>query len=303
MIPNLSTAAIGTPVTRLGVSFFPVYLPWNKLPKITTGPSSEIVVRELDSAQVGELLAVNPTDTPVLIVDGEHFLGGTQNRAVNATTLVPHRSERTLPVSCLEEGRWGQAQAYQRDEVHASPRIRRMIQEGVHDSMDQERSHVSDQVRVWSEIRDELQSNQAHSNTEAAVETHRQIYHRDAKLAAAAQELSALGPLPGQCGIAVSQGPWITAVELFGAWHLLAQHWGALVRSHLLERPIHSGPPSADKALWVIRRFAAMDSEEAPGIGLGTDLRVRGKKRLGQVLMYEEMLVHGCFWMRLAKAA
>ena len=67
MIPHLSTAAIGAPITRLGVSFFPIYLLENELPAIRTGPSSELVVRELDDAAVGSLLAVNPTDTPVLI--------------------------------------------------------------------------------------------------------------------------------------------------------------------------------------------------------------------------------------------
>ena len=107
MIPHLSTAAIGAPITRLGVSFFPIYLPANELPEIRTGPSSELVVRELDDATVGSLLAVNPTDTPVLIVEGEHFLGGKQNRAVNITALVPPRTELPIPVSCLEEGRWG----------------------------------------------------------------------------------------------------------------------------------------------------------------------------------------------------
>ncbi len=303
MMPNLSTAAIGAPITRLGVSFFPVYLPGNILPEITTGIHSKLVVRELEEAQVSALLAVNPTDTPVLVVDGEHFLGGKQNRAINATALIPARSERTLPVSCLEEGRWGEVQAYQRDEVHASPRIRRMIQEGVYDSMAQEQSRSSNQANVWSEIQDELQINQAYSETGAAAENHRQIYQRDAKRAAAAKELTVLGPLPGQCGIAVSHGPWITTVELFGAPHLLVQHWGTLIRSHLLERPKHSGFPSVDKALWVIRRFATMGVQEAPGIGLGTDLRVRDKKRIGQALMHEENLVHGSFWMRHAEAA
>ena len=38
MIPHLSTAAIGSPITRLGVSFFPIYLPENELPEINTGP-------------------------------------------------------------------------------------------------------------------------------------------------------------------------------------------------------------------------------------------------------------------------
>lgn len=303
MIQHLSTAAIGAPITRLGVSFFPVYLPSNDPPEIKTGASSGIVVRELENAEVGSLLAVNPTDTPILIVDGEHFLGGKQNRAVNASVLVPARAERTMPVSCLEQGRWGQAQSYERDVVNASPRIRRVIQEGVYDSIQRAQTHASDQGRVWSEIADELQSHQAESSTSAATESHRQIYRQDKARAAAARELSELGPLPEQCGIAVSQGRWITAVEFFGARHLLAEHWGALIKSHLMEHPVHTGPPSADIALWVIRRFASMATQEAPGVGLGTDLRLRDKKRIGQALTYEESLVHGSFWMRQAKAA
>ena len=303
MIQHLSTVAIGAPITRLGVSFFPVYLPSNNPPEINTGTDSGLVVRELDDARVEALLAANPTDTPILVVDGEHFLGGKQNRAVNASVLVPARAERTVPVSCLEEGRWGQAQPYERDVVNASPRIRRVIQEGVFESMKREQRHSSDQDRVWSEIEEELQSNQAQSRTAAAMESHREFYRRDKARAEAARELTALGPLPGQCGIAVSQGPWITAVEIFGARHLLAAHWGALVKSHLMEHPSHTGRPSADIALWVIHRFAAMAAQEVPGIGLGTDIRVRDKKRIGQALMCEDTLVHGSFWMRRSAAA
>ena len=138
MIQHLSTTAIGAPIIRLGVSFFPVYLPSNDPPEIKTGTSSGIVVRELENAEVEALLAVNPTDTPI-----------------------------------------------------------------------------------------------------------RETYRRDKARAAAARELSALGPLPGQCGIAVSQGRWITALEVFGARHLLEAHWGALIKSHLmsiLSIPAHRRP-------------------------------------------------------------
>ena len=41
-----------------------------------------------------------------------------------------------------------------------------------------------------------------------------------------------------------------------------------------------------------------MGSEEAPGVGLGTELRVRDEKRIGQALRFEGMLAHGSFWMR-----
>ena len=95
-IPQLDTVAIGWPITRLGVSFFPVYLPANDLPAIATGEASKLVVDELDEASVQTLLVRNPGDTPVLVVEGEHFLGGKQNRAINATVLVQAQAELVM---------------------------------------------------------------------------------------------------------------------------------------------------------------------------------------------------------------
>ena len=67
---DLERAAIGRPVTRLGISFFPVYLMDNRLPDIATGPDSGRVIDELADASVPALTAVNPTDRPILLVEG-----------------------------------------------------------------------------------------------------------------------------------------------------------------------------------------------------------------------------------------
>ena len=100
--PQLETVAIGSPITRLGVSFFPVYLTANGLPPIATGEASGLVIDELDEASVGTLRVRNPGDKAVLVVEGEHFIGGKQNRALNATVLVPAKADLEIPVSCLE---------------------------------------------------------------------------------------------------------------------------------------------------------------------------------------------------------
>ena len=105
-IPSLENAAVGSPITRLGVSFFPVYLQNNHLTAIDTGGSSGLIVSEFDVATVGALQVTNPTAKPILIVEGEHFTGGNQNRTINATVLVPAGSKLDIPVSCLEQGRW-----------------------------------------------------------------------------------------------------------------------------------------------------------------------------------------------------
>ncbi len=299
MIPHLSTAAIGAPITRLGVSFFPIYLPANELPEIKTGPSSELDVRELEDAAVDSLLAVNPTDTPVLIVEGEHFLGGKQNRAVNITVLVPPRTELKIPVSCLEEGTVGPRRVLlprRCVRVAASPqkesRGRSLVpwSKANRTAAIKERSGTRSITRCDRTRRTPTPS-QPPTAPSMSIVTIQTALRRP-------KSCADLGPLPRQCGIAVSHGPWVTAVELFGARHLLAEHWGALIRSHLLELPPEFRPPSVERALWVLRRFGAMQPQESPSVGLGFELRVRDQKRIGQALTLDGMLAHGSFWMR-----
>ena len=72
------------------------------------------MVEELGRAEVPTLSVYNPTSTPVLIVEGEHFLGGKQNRSVNTTVLVSGKTKLNIPVTCLEQGRWGRRREYTR---------------------------------------------------------------------------------------------------------------------------------------------------------------------------------------------
>jgi len=59
-----------------------------------------------DEGQVPELKIVAKGDKAVLLVDGEELVGAKQNRVLNLTILVPAPSTTTIPVSCVESGRW-----------------------------------------------------------------------------------------------------------------------------------------------------------------------------------------------------
>ena len=291
-VPNLDTAAIGNPITRLGVSFFPIYLMGNDLPEISTGENSGLVIDELDDATVPILLAKNPSDKPILIVEGQHFLGGKQNRAVNATVLVPARTKLEIPVSCLEQGRWGRAESYRQAESFAPRKVRRRKEASVNYSMRMHGSRLGDQGAVWDEVAEVLHDAQTPSRTSAAADIEN-VYRQERPRAEAVEELSRIGPLPRQCGVAVTHGRWVAAIELFGEPGLLARHWSALIRSHMLEKPKVTGHPSPTNVLAMIKRFGSLKSQNAPGVGLGTEQRVQDRWILGQALTLNGSIVHG----------
>ncbi len=295
-LQKLETVAIGWPITRLGVSFFPVYLPANDLPAIATGEGSGLVVDELDAPAVHGLRVHNPGDKPVLLAEGEHFLGGKQDRAVNATVLVPALGDVEVPVSCLEQGRWGRHRATRRDTAFTAARVRAAKNAGVAESMRRRGSREGDQAAVWLEVDAMLGRASVRSATAAAADVKRAARRREPSRAAAIERLAARGPLPDQCGIVVVHGRWVTAMDLFGSPHLLAAHWGALIRSHLLESRIASGAPSATRVLEVVRRFAAAPAQEARGVGLGVEHRPADDRFTGYALTLNGAIVHAAFF-------
>ncbi len=294
MNTEFDTASVGYPVTRFGVSFFPVYLAANELPEIST---EGLIIDELDSEMVSGLSVRNPTEKPILITEGEHLVGGKQNRAVNSTVLVPPSSKLEIPVSCIEQGRWGRRREYRRNCSFTPRNVRSKLQETVNASMQREGSHRSDQGAVWREVDEVLDRLEVRSDTVAAADVE-EAYRRDSSLFAAVDDLIKLGPLPEQNGIVVTQGTRVKAIELFGSRDLLAHYWSTLVRSHMLESADDPGPHSAERALWAIRRFGSMDQKSCPGIGMGTELRMIDHVMVGQALMLEETVVHASMFTR-----
>jgi len=290
-IPTLEKAAVGLPITRMGVAFMPLYLPANELPNITTGPKTGLKIDELNQASVPTLVAHNPTESPILIVEGEHLIGGKQNRMLNATVLVPANAELEIPVSCLERGRWGRRHSYKRSTSFAPRRVRRRTQASVNMNVRLRNSRISDQGEVWSAVDRVLSSDNVSSRTSAAEDLHNR-YSRDHDWTRAIEGLCALGPLPGQCGFAVGHGYKIVAVELFGSHGLLKQHWSALVRSYLLERIEPTGKTSTTQVLRTLHKFSTQVAKPTPGVGLGMEKRFEGKDITGQALVLDNQLVH-----------
>ena len=79
-------------------------------------------------ASVNDLLVENPTDSNVLLYEGEEVLGAQQNRTFDMSVLVGAGSKLHVPVSCVEAGRWDgarHAEDFEAAPQTAYPELRR----------------------------------------------------------------------------------------------------------------------------------------------------------------------------------
>lgn len=288
---DLDRAAIGRPITRLGVSFFPVYLMDNSLPNIATGPESGRVIEELPDPSVPHLVVANPSDRPILLVEGEQFVGGDQNRTLNVSVLVPAAGKLKIPVSCLEAGRWGRRRHFTAGTTHTHRRVRRAKNESVARQRRVVADRRGDQGAVWNAIDTELARLQVSTPTRALAAADR-IHERDPARDTSVKDLEKRGPLPGQCGFVVTHGRRVVATEIFGTPDLLKPHWGPLVRGYLLERSTETGRPSASRVLRRLGRISKAPCGESPGLGLGVEHDFANAKAVGQALTLEDGIVH-----------
>lgn len=288
---SLDDAAIGRPITRAGISFFPVYLPDNKVPRIATGPKAKRVVDELEQASVPELQVTNRGKKPLLLVSGEQFVGGKQNRTVNVSVLVAAATTLKVPVSCLEQGRWGRREEFRAAATNAPRRVRRRVHDAVAAQAGTPSARYGAQGEVWDAIDGELRAMRMASPT-AAIADADEVFDRERGRGDAAEELARRGPLPGQCGVVVTHGPRVVGAEIFGAPELLKPHWAALVRPYLLEEPTVSGWPSPDRVLRALRGIGRAECKNSDGVGLGHERHFASEKGSGQALTLDGALIH-----------
>jgi ARG and Rhodanese-Phosphatase-superfamily-associated Protein domain len=128
-----------------------------------------VTVREIsEGGSVPDLVVENRADVAVLIVDGEELVGAKQNRVANLSVLIPAEQTTTIPVSCVEQGRWADAsRGFTVTEHLQYARGRAEKLASVQRSMRSAGTRRSDQAQVWNSVREKAAVMGAESPTEA----------------------------------------------------------------------------------------------------------------------------------------
>ncbi len=149
---------IGEPHTHGALTIFPLFGPEPRQAYVSfaQGRDQGVIVKELDSgASVNDVLVQNPTDTPVLLFEGEEVLGAQQNRTFDVTALVAAGQRLQAPVSCVEAGRWDGSrsqESFSPAPQAAYPEMRRHKAMMVNRRLDSGGPARADQSEVWNEV-------------------------------------------------------------------------------------------------------------------------------------------------------
>ena len=197
-----TTIQLGEPVEHRGIVIAPLFprdTPIAEYATLEDALPLGLRINEVSEAGVvPELTVSNPTDANVLLYDGEELLGAKQNRILNVTVLVAARSTTSIPVSCVEEGRWSRRSASFAAAPHAAhPELRRRKAQTL--SAEPLARGVA-QSEVWEEVRAKSARMGVHSPTGAQADVFRS---RETGV----RELEQAFPLqPGQCGALLALG-------------------------------------------------------------------------------------------------
>jgi hypothetical protein len=201
---------VGEPDATGSLTVFPLFGSEPRLFYRAFTDASKLGVRiseVVNAASVTDLVVENPTDAPVLAYDGQEVLGARQNRTFDGTVLVPAHAKLTVPVNCVEQGRWDASRhtgSFAAAPQASPPGLRRAR----HETQQPGDAHRSYQRMVWSHVSALAEAMHVSSPTGALHDIYEA--HRDR----IEQTVQPLEPRPRQTGALVAIGLRFMVLDL-----------------------------------------------------------------------------------------
>ncbi len=236
----------------------------------------------------------NPTDSNVLLYEGEEVLGAQQNRTFDVSVLVGAGSKLSVPVSCVEAGRWDGGR--HREEFDAAPQaaypeLRRMKSMQARARVAAGHEARADQGAVWNEVA----SKAARMGISSATGAMHDIY--EGRRDRLAEIRDAIQLHDGQLGAVVAIDGEIQVMDLVSRPATFAVLHGPLVQGYALDALEFSGPKAPDAPEpETARGFTLLVTDCTPdqrarGVGLGEGLSFADHGVCGTALAHEGELI------------
>lgn len=235
-----------------------------------------------DSGDVNNLRIKNTSDKPLFLLAGEVIIGGKQDRIIGKTLVVMAGERTTVPVFCVEQGRWNARKAdFSSAESIAHLKLRSVANYG------------GSQSGVWSEVSDKNAARGESNSTDTyrAVATKKGVVsdYKAAIEAAYAKEVRG-NAIAGEplAGFAIAYNGEIVGIESFQSPTLMGK-----LRSKLL----HSYYVDAIDRVYDKERSSRDMAVEAHSKGSAYKGRKQGRKAVGEG-RYENKASKTSSWKR-----
>jgi len=214
-------------------------------------------VPDRGGASVNELVLVNESSRPLLLLAGEVVSGGKQNRIIGADLVVPPKSDPLpLTVFCVEHGRWsagggafGSAKAIAHPEIRLQAQANKS-QQGVWDSV----SRAAEAVPAASPTQDYtavLNSEAAQERMEKVARSIEADYERELR-----EQVGGRGAV----GVMVAINGELVWSDVFPNADLFRKYWPKLLRSYVMEAESRG---RGDVSPWGEKRMAFPSPKQA----------------------------------------
>jgi hypothetical protein len=294
---TLPLVRVGDPIRHESLAVFPLFSPVDArvdylLSDEAISAGSVAVEEVSEGGSVPNLLVTNHGDSRVLFLEGEELRGAKQNRVLNTSVLVAAHSKTSIPVSCVEQGRWRyRSKHFVSSDSHSSSKLRHILKKSSYRSMKSGHGYTSDQSAVWSEVSRQMTSLDAMSPTTAMSDT---FLTNSARLDEFRERLKYV---EGATGLAVAVGQKVVALDLFDKPVTCGRVWDRLlsgvVMDALEESPADRLAEKADVEQ-LISGLNARAWEPAPAVGEGREFRLDPDPAThASALMFENSMLHG----------
>jgi len=296
-MPAFPAVRVGDPVRHEALAVFPLFadspggVAYLLADEALAGGA--VTVEEVsEGGSVPDLLVDNRADSLVLFLEGEELRGAKQNRVLNTSVLVAARSRTTIPVSCVERGRWRYgSRHFDSGGSHSSSKLRHVLKKSVSRSIQEGRGHGSDQGEVWKEVGRQMDALGSQSPTAAMADTYDANRHRLAEFR------DRLRYVEGASGLAVAVGGKVVSMDLFDRPATCRKVWDRLLTGVVLDaleagpRQERAGPDAVQEVLATLRDAPWRQGQ---AVGAGEEFRAEmDGDRHASALACNGTVVHG----------
>lgn len=254
-----------------------------------------IQVREIsESGSVNNLFVFNLSNKYVFFMDGDILMGAKQNRVLNTSVLLAPNSKTTLPVSCIEQGRWRNISDKFNNTDNITPqKIRALKSRAVKDNLQNRGEYMANQGEVWNEV----ENYQASFKISSPTMNLNEVYEKNEKNFESF--IKAFQSNDYANGLAIFFDKQLLNVDVFNRTDIYMEYFPKILRSTAMEIAQLEDKPNditdaeaAFKTAAVFDTLEKMEYTEHPGVGAGREKRFDTNDLTGFELNFRNNLIH-----------